>query len=61
MRFSTHPVDAIANSTDKQHGLESNLFLPSSEGEPADAPETNAPVGSDSDPDLLRLLHDRPA
>ena len=44
---------------DKQHGLESNLFLPSSEGE---IPETTeGPVLAESDPDMLRLLRDRPA
>jgi subfamily B ATP-binding cassette protein MsbA len=45
---------------DKQHGLESNLFLPSSEGEtpePAEIDTTTAPA--DADPDLLRLLRDR--
>src|SRR5579863_2790244 len=46
---------------DKQHGLESNLFLPSSEGEPAEAPETNGAPAKSSDPDMLRLLRDRPA
>jgi ABC-type multidrug transport system fused ATPase/permease subunit len=46
---------------DKQHGLESNLFLPSSEGETSEAPETDPAAARDSDPDMLRLLRDRPA
>jgi ABC-type multidrug transport system fused ATPase/permease subunit len=46
---------------DKQHGLESNLFLPSSEGETPEAAETDPAVARDSDPDMLRLLRDRPA
>ena len=46
---------------DKQHGLESNLFLPSSEGETLEATETDPAVALDSDPDMLRLLRDRPA
>jgi subfamily B ATP-binding cassette protein MsbA len=46
---------------DKQHGLESNLFLPSSEGEVPEAAETDPAVARDSDPDMLRLLRDRPA
>jgi ABC-type multidrug transport system fused ATPase/permease subunit len=46
---------------DKQHGLEANLFLATGEGE---IPETTETVGSlpkDSDPDMVRLLRDRPA
>ena len=46
---------------DKQHGLESNLFLPSSEGETLEPAETDPTVARDSDPDMLRLLRDRPA
>ena len=46
---------------DKQHGLESNLFLPSSEGETPEVSETDPAVARDSDPDMLRLLRDRPA
>jgi len=46
---------------DKQHGLESNLFLPSSEGETPEAAEADPAVAQDSDPDMLRLLRDRPA
>ena len=46
---------------DKQHGLESNLFLPSSEGETPESAETDTTVAHDSDPDMLRLLRDRPA
>src|SRR6202142_1763068 len=46
---------------DKQHGLESNLFLPSGEGETPEAAETDATGAADSDPDMMRLLRDRPA
>jgi subfamily B ATP-binding cassette protein MsbA len=46
---------------DKQHGLESNLFLPSSEGETPEPAEADPTVARDSDPDMLRLLRDRPA
>jgi len=46
---------------DKQHGLESNLFLPSSEGESPETPEAEPAVTRDSDPDMLRLIRDRPA
>jgi ABC-type multidrug transport system fused ATPase/permease subunit len=46
---------------DKQHGLESNLFLPSSEGEAPETPEAEPAVTRDSDPDMLRLIRDRPA
>src|SRR6266404_2216786 len=46
---------------DKQHGLESNLFLPLSEGEMPEAVEPDPAVAPDSDPDMLRLLRDRPA
>ena len=46
---------------DKQHGLESNLFLPSSEGEMPESAETDTTVAADSDTDLLRLLRDRTA
>jgi ABC-type multidrug transport system fused ATPase/permease subunit len=46
---------------DKQHGLESNLFLPSSEGETPESVEADPAVTRDSDPDMLRLLRDRPA
>src|SRR6266576_4618291 len=45
---------------DKQHGLESNLFLPLSEGEMPEAVEPDPAVAPDSDPDMLRLLRDRP-
>ena len=44
---------------DKQHGLASNLFLPSSEGEMPEAAEADTTVPADSDPDLLRLLRNR--
>src|SRR6266850_5629578 len=40
----------------RQHGLESNLFLPSSEGEIPEAVEPDPAVAPDSDPDMLRLL-----
>jgi subfamily B ATP-binding cassette protein MsbA len=46
---------------DKQHGLESNLFLPSGEGETPESAETDATAATDSDPDMMRLLRDRPA
>jgi len=46
---------------DKQHGLESNLFLPSGEGESPETGETDATAATDSDPDMMRLLRDRPA
>jgi subfamily B ATP-binding cassette protein MsbA len=46
---------------DKQHGLESNLFLPSSEGETTETSETDTTVPADSDSELLRLLRDRTA
>src|SRR6267154_2414542 len=45
---------------DKQHGLESNLFLPLSEGEMPEAVEPDPAVAPDSDPDVIRLLRDRP-
>jgi ABC-type multidrug transport system fused ATPase/permease subunit len=45
---------------DKQHGLEANLFLASGEGEIPEPSETDASVPRDSDPDMLRLLRDRP-
>src|ERR1700719_291316 len=45
---------------DKQHGLESNLFLPSSEGETPEPAEADPAVARDSDPDMLRLLRERP-
>src|SRR6267142_2309276 len=45
---------------DKQHVLESNLFLPLSEGEMPEAVEPDPAVAPDSDPDMLRLLRDRP-
>src|ERR1700694_2879244 len=45
----------------KQHAVESNLFLPSSEGETPEAAEADPAVAQDSDPDMLRLLRDRPA
>ena len=46
---------------DKQHGLESNLFLPSGEGEVAETAETDTTVPADSDSDLLRLFRNRTA
>src|ERR1700691_5313816 len=45
----------------KQHGLETNLFLPSSEGEFLTDSEGNGAVAADKDPDMLRILRDRPA
>jgi subfamily B ATP-binding cassette protein MsbA len=46
---------------DKQHGLEANLFLATGEGELPEAAETVATTPGDSDPDMIRLLRDRPA
>ena len=46
---------------DKQHGLEANLFLATGEGELPEATETVATTPGDSDPDMIRLLRDRPA
>jgi ABC-type multidrug transport system fused ATPase/permease subunit len=46
---------------DKQHGLEANLFLTTGEGELPEAAETVATPPEDSDPDMIRLLRDRPA
>jgi ABC-type multidrug transport system fused ATPase/permease subunit len=45
---------------DKQHGLEANLFLATGEGELPEPAETIATSPSDSDPDMIRLLRDRP-
>ena len=46
---------------DKQHGLEANLFLATGEGELPEPAETVATPPGDSDPDMIRLLRDRPA
>ena len=46
---------------DKQHGLEANLFLATGEGEIPEPAEADGPVAKNSDPDMLRLLRDRPA
>jgi subfamily B ATP-binding cassette protein MsbA len=46
---------------DKQHGLEANLFLATGEGEIPEPAEANGPSSKNSDPDMLRLLRDRPA
>jgi len=46
---------------DKQHGLESNLFLPSSEGEVPEPEETGPAMPADNDPGMLRLLRNPPA
>ena len=46
---------------DKQHGLEANLFLASGEGEIPEPADANGPALKNSDPDMLRLLRDRPA
>ena len=44
---------------DKQHGLETNLFLATGEGDTLE-PADDAPAGnSSSDPDVIRLLRDR--
>jgi ABC-type multidrug transport system fused ATPase/permease subunit len=46
---------------DKQHGLESNLFLAAGEGDVAEPAETGASTPAESDPDMLRLLRNRTA
>jgi subfamily B ATP-binding cassette protein MsbA len=46
---------------DKQHGLEANLFLATGEGEIPEPTETVGSLPKDSDPDMVRLLRDRPA
>jgi subfamily B ATP-binding cassette protein MsbA len=46
---------------DKQHGLEANLFLATGEGEIPEPAEANGVLPKNSDPDMLRLLRDRPA
>jgi ABC-type multidrug transport system fused ATPase/permease subunit len=46
---------------DKQHGLEANLFLATGEGEIPEPAEADSPLAANSDPDMLRLLRDRPA
>jgi subfamily B ATP-binding cassette protein MsbA len=46
---------------DKQHGLEANLFLAAGEGEIPEPAEADAPAPKNLDPDMLRLLRDRPA
>ena len=46
---------------DKQHGLEANLFLATGEGEIPEAAEAGGPPPRNSDPDMIRLLRDRPA
>jgi ABC-type multidrug transport system fused ATPase/permease subunit len=46
---------------DRQHGLEANLFLATGEGELPEPAETVPTPSGDSDPDMIRLLRDRPA
>ena len=46
---------------DKQHGLEANLFLATGEGDTSQATDSNGAPAKSSDPDMLRLLRDRPA
>jgi subfamily B ATP-binding cassette protein MsbA len=46
---------------DKQHGLEANLFLATGEGEIPEPTEAGGPPAKNSDPDMLRMLRDRPA
>ena len=46
---------------DKQHGLEANLFLATGEGEIPEPAEAGGPPSRNSDPDMIRLLRDRPA
>jgi ABC-type multidrug transport system fused ATPase/permease subunit len=45
---------------DKQHGLEANLFLATGEGEIPEPTETVGSLPKNSDPDMIRLLRDRP-
>ncbi len=45
---------------DKQHGLESNLFLATGEGERPEGSDAGSAAAGDQDPDMLRLLRDRP-
>src|SRR6202166_4905128 len=46
---------------DKQHGLKANLFLATGEGEIPEPAETVDSLPKNSDPDMIRLLRDRPA
>src|ERR1019366_9468804 len=46
---------------DKQHGLEANLFLATGERELPEPSEADASISRDSDPDMIRLIRDRPA
>jgi ABC-type multidrug transport system fused ATPase/permease subunit len=46
---------------DKQHGLEANLFLATGEGEIPEPAEANGLLPKNADPDMIRLLRDRPA
>src|SRR6202047_1312057 len=46
---------------DKQHGLEANLFLATGEGEIPEPADVDATPPGDADPDMIRLLRDRPA
>ena len=46
---------------DKQHGLEANLFLAAGGGEIPEPAEADGPLAKNSDPDMIRLLRDRPA
>ena len=46
---------------DKQHGLEANLFLAAGEGDVVEPADADSPLPRNSDPDMIRLLRDRPA
>jgi subfamily B ATP-binding cassette protein MsbA len=46
---------------DKQHGLESNLFLATGEGDLPEPSETDSAAVRNSDPDVLRLIRNPPA
>jgi ABC-type multidrug transport system fused ATPase/permease subunit len=46
---------------DKQHGLEANLFLATGEEEIPEPADADGPLAKNSDPDMIRLLRDRPA
>ncbi|MGH9679442.1 MAG: ATP-binding cassette domain-containing protein, partial [Candidatus Acidiferrales bacterium] len=46
---------------DKQHGLESNLFLATGEGDLPEPSEAESPAQRNPDPDMLRLIRNPPA
>ena len=46
---------------DKQHGLESNLFLATGEGDMPEPTEADSAAARNADPDVLRLIRNPPA